>query len=126
MRRLNAVIILLALSGSASASVMLDRIVATVDKQAITRSDVEEEARFSHLVDGKIAPITQPDEVAALGRLVDRDLVAEQVAVFGLSPVAEKELQARLTDMRKQIPGAESDAGWRRLLQEHRLTEEDV
>jgi hypothetical protein len=105
---------------------VLDKIVATVDRHAITRSDVEQEARFTHLTEGIPEGITNQDEIAALGRLVDRDLIAEQVAVFGNVTVTRKELDARLDEMRRQIPGAQSDAGWRRLLTENGLTEEDV
>lgn len=111
---------------TANADEILDRIVATVDHHAITRSDVEQEARFNHLVDGNAGGITNQDEVAALGRLVDRDLIAQQVAVFGAVPVTQKELEARLEEIRRQIPGAESDTGWHRLLQQTGLTEEDI
>ena len=104
----------------------LDRIVATVDHHAITRSDVEQEARFTHLTAGLSVAVSVQDEIAALERLVDRNLIADQVAVFGVVPVTRKELDARLLEMRRQLPGAESDAGWRRLLAEHGLNEEDV
>ena len=105
---------------------VLDRIVATVDRQAITRSDVEQEARFTHLVEGSPGEITNQEEVAALGRLVDQDLIAQQIAVFGASPVTQKEMETRLEEMRRQIPGAESQGGWVRLLKQNGLTEEDV
>jgi hypothetical protein len=114
------------LSLSLCADEVLDKIVATVDRRAITRSDVEQEARFTHLTEGIPEAITNQDEIAALGRLVDRDLIAEQLAVFGNVTVTRKELDARLDEMRRQIPGAQSDAGWRRLLAENGLTEEDV
>lgn len=126
MRKACLLSITIVLSAIAHAGETLDRIVATVDRHAITRSDVEQEARFSHLADGKLGEVTLQDEIAALGRLVDRDLVADQVLVFATLEVSKKELDARLTEMRSQIPGAESDSGWRRLLEENGLTEEDV
>jgi peptidyl-prolyl cis-trans isomerase SurA len=104
----------------------LDSIVVTVDHHAITRSDVEQEARFIHLVDGEKKPVTPADEIAALGRLIDRSLVANQVAVFGLTPVSKQDIDARIAEMRKQIPEAESDSDWHRLLQENDLTQDDV
>ena len=119
-------LLILAFSLASLGAEVLDRIVATVDRHAITRSDVEQEARFSHLVDAKQGSISPQDEVAALGRLVDRELVADQVAVFGVAPVTSQELQARLEEMRRQIPGAQSESGWQSLLQEHGLTEEEV
>lgn len=126
MRAACLILIAVLLSPLARAGEVLDRIVATVDKHAITRGDVEQEARFSHLADGKAAEITIQDEIAALDRLVDRDLVSDQILEFGAIPVTDKELDARIGEMRKQIPGAESDSGWQRLLQENGFTEEDV
>ena len=104
----------------------LDRIVATVDRHPITRSDVEQEARFTHLTEGKQSALTIQDERAALERLVDRNLIADQVAVFGVVPITQEDLDARVLEMRKQLPGAESDAGWRRLLAEYGLTDQDI
>lgn len=104
----------------------LDSIVATVDRHPITRSDVEQEARFSHLAENKPGDITGQDEIAALGRLVDRSLIADQVAVFGVVPVSKSEQEARVLEMRKQLPGAESDSRWHNLLRGHELTEQDI
>lgn len=127
MRRAALVLtIIVALMAQAQPEVLLDRIVATVDRHAITRSDVEQEARFSHLVDGKTGDITVQDEIAALDRLVDRDLITDQVVVFGVIPVSNQELDARLAEIRKQIPGAASDGSWQGMLAENGLTEQDV
>lgn len=126
MRAAEVISILMLLAAVAWAGETLDRIVATVDKHPITRSDVEQEAHFNHLVSGQASPITVQDEISALDRLVDRSLVSDQVAVFGLAPLSKEEIQARVMEIRKQIPGAESDSGWHRLLQENGLAEEDV
>jgi hypothetical protein len=111
---------------AANAAEKLDAIVVTVDRHPITRSDVEQEARFIRLVDGEQKPLTLQDEISALGRLVDRSLVANQVAVFGLVPVSKQDLDARILEIRKQIPGAESDSGWRHLLEANDLTQDDI
>jgi len=120
------IVFLFLIAPMANAAEKLDSIVVTVDRTTITRSDVEQEARFIRLVDGEQRSITRQDEIAALGRLVDRTLVANQVAVFGLVPVSKQDLDERIREMRKQIPGAESDVGWRRLLQENDLTQEEI
>src|SRR5436305_12542164 len=104
----------------------LDRIVATVDHHAITRSDVEQEARFTHLTAGLSVAVSVQDEIAALERLVDRNLIADQVAVFGVVPVTRKELDARLLEMRKQLSGSDSETAWQRLLAKNGLTDQDV
>jgi hypothetical protein len=126
MRRFWLLSTMVSLALTAHAGEMLDRIVATVDRHAITRSDVEQEARFTRLAEGSAGEVTIQDEVAALDRLVDQDLISDQVAVFGVVPVSKNELDARLAEIRKQIPAAESDSGWQRLLQENGLSQEDV
>lgn len=127
MRRAGLIsLVILAAVAAAHAGETLDRIVATVDRHPITRSDIEQEARFKHLVDRQTGPISVQDEIAALDRLVDRSLVSDQVAVFGSMTVTQHDLQARVMEIRKQIPGAETDAGWQRLLEENGLTEDDV
>ena len=124
----NAILISLMVITSAifNAGEMLDSIVATVDRHPITRGDVEQEARFNHLTEGRQDAVTQQDEIAALERLVDRNLVADQVAVFGAIPVTKEDLDARVQEMRKQLPGGESDSGWERLLARYGLTDEDI
>lgn len=128
MRRLGAIVIVLSVTVAAAAyeAETLDRIVATVDRHPIMRSDVEQEARFNHFLAGQTGDITVQDEIAALDRLVDRDLIADQVAVFGVIPVTKEEVESRVLEMRKQIPGAETDSGWQHLLRENGLEEQDV
>jgi len=126
MRNVLLVSIVVFLSFTSWAGETLDRIVATVDRHPITRSDVEQEAHFTHLTEGKQGEITNREEVAALERLVDRDLISDQVAVFGVVPVTKEELEARVLEMRKQLPGGESDSEWRSLLAEYGLSDEDI
>lgn len=114
------------LTASSYAGETLDRIVATVDRHPITRSDVEQEAKFTHLINAETGPITIQDEIAALGRLVDRSLVSNQIAVFGAIPISKEDLDSRVAEIRKQIPGAETTLGWIHLLGENGLTQDDV
>jgi hypothetical protein len=109
-----------------SASEPLDKIVATVDRHAITRSEVEEEARFAHFISGQPGQITVADEVTALNRLIDRALIDDQIVVFGAIPVDAKEVQARIADIRSAISGAAADANWRGLLEQHQLDPEII
>ena len=125
MRSLGVILFALAVA-AAHAAETLDRVVARVDRHAIMRSDVEQEARFAHLVAGETGPITVTDEVTALERLVDRSLISNEIAVFGAIPVTKKEIEARIGEMRKQIPKAESDSEWSRLLEANGITEQDV
>ncbi len=126
MRLLFSIAVAVLLGSSTYAGETLDRIVATVDRHPITRSDVEQEAKFTHLINAENTPITIQDEIAALGRLIDRSLVSNQIAVFGAIPISKEDLDSRLAEIRKQIPGAETNLGWVRLLGENGLTQDDV
>ncbi|GEM_PF-765404 len=126
MRILSSIFFSVLLASSMYAGETLDRIVATVDRHPITRSEVEQEAKFTHLINAEKGPITIQDEIAALGRLVDRSLVTNQIAVFGAIPISKEDLDNRISEIRKQIPGAETNLGWVRLLGENGLTQDDV
>jgi peptidyl-prolyl cis-trans isomerase SurA len=126
MRLPIAIVIVIVLCSVARAGETLDRIVASVDRHPITRSDVEQEARFTHLLEGVQGPVTAQEEITALGRLVDRSLVNNQIAVFGMVPVTKQDVDSRLLEMRKQIPEADSDRTWARLLEQSGLTPVDV
>jgi peptidyl-prolyl cis-trans isomerase SurA len=126
MRLPIAIVIVIVLCSVARAGETLDRIVASVDRHPITRSDVEQEARFTHLLEGVQGPVTPQEEITALGRLVDRSLVNNQIAVFGMVPVTKQDVDSRLLEMRKQIPEADSDRTWARLLEQSGLTPVDV
>jgi peptidyl-prolyl cis-trans isomerase SurA len=126
MRLPIAIVIVIVLCLVARAGETLDRIVASVDRHPITRSDVEQEARFTHLLEGVQGPVTPQEEITALGRLVDRSLVNNQIAVFGMVPVTKQDVDSRLLEMRKQIPEADSDRTWARLLEQSGLTPVDV
>src|SRR5689334_7149143 len=104
----------------------LDRFIATLHRHPITRSDVEKEDKITHLINVETGPIIIHDEIAALGRLVDRSLVSNQIAVFGATSISKEDLDSRVAEIRKQIPGAETNLGWIRLLGENGLTQEDV
>lgn len=126
MKVLCSILFSVLLAASMYAGETLDRIVATVDRHPITRSAVEQEAKFTHLLNAEKGPITNQDEIAALGRLVDRSLVSNQIAAFGAIPISREDLESRVSEIRKQIPGAETNLGWIRLLGENGLTQEDV
>src|SRR3954471_16218498 len=126
MRRVVTILAIVLAAAVMYAGETLDRVVARVDRHAIMRSDVEQEARFSRLVEGRGDKVTTHDEIAALERLIDRDLIADQIVVFGAIRVSKTEIDARISEMRKQIPNAESDSEWLRLLRQNGITPQDV
>ncbi|HVB28714.1 MAG TPA: hypothetical protein VNG91_02770, partial [Terriglobia bacterium] len=59
----------------------LDRVVASIGNNAITRSDVVEEYRFERFLDGKppVGTPGQDERQAVLGRLISQNLLTSQM-----------------------------------------------
>ena len=122
----------LAQAPQTTAPVVLDRVVAVVNNQAILASDLDEEMRLSVLdpVRGGRGVLTPQ---RALNQLISRALIQQQIRQEDLqatAPTAE-EVAARLAEIRKEVPACvrqncASDAGWKAFLVSHDLTPERV
>ncbi len=134
----------LAVPGSSTASaapsppvgsppVVLDRVVAVINGDVILESDVEDEMRFAVLQPGRANNPAQNTPQSALRRLIDRDLILQQMKATGIvkrQPSAE-EVQSQIESMRKSIPECgqyhcTTQAGWTAFLAEHDLTEQQI
>jgi parvulin-like peptidyl-prolyl isomerase len=124
VRKVIQLAFLLALAAQvSSAGQIIDAIVAKVNKKAILLSDWDEAIRYEAFVDGKpLNRLTDEDHKATLDRLIDQELLRQQIPSENLHVRAEK-INARIADIRKQYPGAESEAGWRSALARYGLTE---
>ena len=115
-----------------SNSVVLDRVVAVVNNQAILASDLDEEVRLAVLDPGRAGlGVLTPQR--ALQQLISRALIQQQIrqedAQAAESP--QTEIDARLTEIRKELPACVhrncvSDEGWKAFLDAHGLTPELV
>ena len=112
--------------------VVLDHVVAVVNNRPILASDVDDEIRLSILdssqgAEGALTP------QHALEQLISRALVEQQMRredEDAAQPPAQ-EVQARLNDLRKQIPACvrrncDTEAGWLAFLAARNLTPEQV
>ncbi len=112
--------------------VVLDRVVAVVNNQAILSSEVAEEVRLSVLepAAASAAPITS---ARALDEIVSRTLVQQQMRredVQADTPTAE-EIDARIREIRRELPACAhhkcgSDEEWAVFLALHGLTASSV
>ncbi len=115
-----------------AAPVVLDRVVAVVNNQAILASDVNEEIRLS-VLDPAQAGLGSLTPRRALEQLISRSLIQQQIRQEDLqaSDPSQAELAARLAEIRKELPACvrqncTSEQGWRAFLTAHDLTEERV
>lgn len=115
----------LALAISASAGSIVDRVVANVNGHVVLQSDWEEEVSFEAFEDGKDpASFTEAERRAALDRLIDQELLREQVRPS--QPAPADQVAERVAEVRKLQPNASTDAGWRAALQHCGLTQSDL
>ncbi len=110
------------------APVPLDRVVGVVNGDLILESDVDAEERF-----GAFQPFraTVDTRQAVIDRLVDRDLIEQQMVEQPPAPVTDADLDKQLARLRKTIPECaayhcETDAGWAKFCSDHGFTVDEV
>jgi len=121
-------VLLFAVVRSAMAGDVIDRIVATVNGHIILQSDWDDAIAYEAFIGGKpLQQLTGEDRKAALDRLVDQELLRQQMPAndpqFDLD---EQTVNARLQELRKQFAEAETDQGWHALLTRYNLSEDDL
>jgi len=127
LRQLVIGLALLLLQSAAHGADLLDRVLVTVNSRIILQSDLETELHLQKLMAGAPnAPVTQTDREAALDRLIDRLLLQGEMQGIDLLPTTDPQVTAQIAEVRKQIKGAETEEGWRKLLVETGLTEDDI
>jgi parvulin-like peptidyl-prolyl isomerase len=113
---------------AAGQGVVLDRLVAVVNGDVILESDVDEERRFEEIQPLRMA--ADSTRARIIERLVDRALILQQAALQPEGAVSDKELDAQLATLRKDIPACkqyhcETDEGWKKFLADHGFTVEE-
>jgi peptidyl-prolyl cis-trans isomerase SurA len=110
----------------ASADV-IDRIIATVNGRVILQSDWEEALCYEALLSNRsLAQFTDDDRRAVLDRLIDQELLRQQMKSADFAHATDSEVSSRVADARKQYPQAESTQAWQSLLAQYHLTEKDL
>ena len=127
--RLVTLVLVLLLTGSTlgHAAEIIDRIVVTVNGDAILQSDVDTELHYEALAEGKaIDSLNTGEWQASLDRLIDQHLLRrEMTSDFPTPP--ESEVEKRIASLRKQIAdGTDSQDGWLSLLRRYDLSPDDV
>lgn len=127
-----AVAVASAQTPQAASPVVLDRVVAVVNNQAILASDVDDEMRLS-VLEPRIAARGAETPKNALQRLVSRALIQQQIHIEETQAVepTPEQIAARLATIRKELPACVrancvTDAGWTTFLAAHSLTQQRV
>jgi peptidyl-prolyl cis-trans isomerase SurA len=106
---------------------VIDRIIATVNGHVILQSDWDEALCYEALLTNRtLAQFTDDDRRAVLDRLIDQELLREQMKSADFPHATDAEVAARVADARKQYPQATSGDAWQALLAEYHLAERDL
>ena len=129
-RGLQIGLLLVLAAAAAFAGDIIERVVATVNNRPILQSDWDEEVRYEAFVNHRpLAHLTAADRKAALDRLIDQELLRQQIRENeeeGLLKTSPHDIEKRLQEIRKQYPGAEKAATWEADLRSYGLRQEDV
>jgi len=110
----------IAISGMASS--IVDRVVTTVNGRVILQSDWEDEVAFEACANGRDPDsFTTAERKAALDRLIDQELLREQVRPS--QGAASDQVAQRVAEVRKLYPDAASAQAWNAVLRRYGLTE---
>jgi hypothetical protein len=105
--------------------VLLDRVVAIVNGDLVLESDVDAERRYA-----AFQPFSQTKQMTRdqlINRLIDRDLIMQQMALQQEPPITDAQVDAELNSLRKTIPKCaayhcETDAGWKKFVTDQGFT----
>jgi peptidyl-prolyl cis-trans isomerase SurA len=108
--------------------VVMDRLVAVVNGDVILESDIDEERRFEEVQPYRAAATYTRERI--IERLIDRRLILQQAALEPEDAVPDKDLDAQIVTLRKDIPACkqyhcETDDGWKKYLGDHGFTAEE-
>jgi hypothetical protein len=110
-----------------AAAQVIDRIIATVNNHVILQSDWDEALCYEALLTNHtLAQFTDDDRRAVLDRLIDQELLREQMKSADFSHATDAEVAARVADARKQYPQSASPEAWQSVLARYSLTERDL
>jgi peptidyl-prolyl cis-trans isomerase SurA len=112
----------LGLAGFAAGGQVIDRVVANVNGHVVLQSDWEQEVAFEAFSNARDPDsFTAAERNAALDRLIDQELLREQVRPSQTVPADQ--LAARVADVRKLHPDCATEEGWHAKLRRYGLSQ---
>lgn len=112
---------------SLPAAQVIDRIIATVNGHILLQSDWDEALCYEALLTNhKLTQFTDDDRRGVLDRLIDQELLREQMKSADFPHATDAEVANRIAEARKQYPQAASNQAWQELLAHYHLTENEL
>ncbi len=102
---------------------LLDRVVATVNEDAILQSEWDDALRYESFLNQRpLEKVTAAERRATLERLIDQLLVVQRMKATGGVAATPEEVAARIREIRREAPGASDEAGWKAALARYGLS----
>ena len=115
----------MALATSSLGGQIVDRVVTNVNGHVVLQSDWEQELAFEAFSNARDPDsFTSAERNAALDRLIDQELLREQVRPS--QPAPAEQVAARVAEVRKLHPECATDDGWHATLQRYGLTQSSL
>jgi parvulin-like peptidyl-prolyl isomerase len=117
MRLRASIFVCLILSGAlARAGEILDRIAASVNGHALLQSDVDEQLRYECFAAKRpLQSLTSQDWNAALDRLIDQELLRQQMRSVSFRPATADEVEKALQSFKSEYAGSDEESCTRAL-----------
>lgn len=117
-------VLLLATPPLAGSGEVLDRLVATINGHALLESDWEDEVRYECFMSGRpLEQVTSQDRKAALDRLIDQELLREQMRSSDFKPVSSAEIEKQLDTLKAEYGRDHESSSWSSALAAYGLSE---
>jgi hypothetical protein len=122
--RCTLIALLLSVAAGLHAGELLDRIVATVNTQVILQSDWDDEVRFEAFMSGRNPEdVTVEQKKAALDRLIDQDILREQMRMTDLKPAGADAIKRQIDDLRNEQLRERPGQSWETTISRYKLTD---
>ena len=106
---------------------VLDGIAATVNGHVILQSDWQDEVRYECFVAGRtLQGFTTQDRKGALDRLIDQELLREQMTSADIQSVSPEEVEKQIEAVKSDYARDHGTQPWSAALSAYHLTEADI
>jgi hypothetical protein len=106
---------------------LLDRIVVTVNGNALLQSDWDSEMRYESFMSGRsYDEIAPKDRESALNRIIDQELLREQMRPGDLKPASAGAVETQLDFLKAQYQREHAGQSWNASLDRFGITEGEI
>jgi hypothetical protein len=108
-----------------SAGEVLDRVLVKVNDHVLLQSDLEDEVRYECLIAHRsLQEVTPGDRKAALDRLIDQELLRQQMRVGEIKSAGPEEVEKQLAEMRTDYAQNHTQESWNAALSRYNISED--